>query len=85
MLDNKKKLLLSSKKKVKELLKRIEETAIKNLEKALNSGSISEESEFLHDNYLLPSTVILDSIQVNNIELRDKVYKKESDNIRLFL
>ena len=84
-MKNKKQFLLSSKKKVKELLKRIEIKAIENLEKALNSGSISDESDFLKDNYLLPSTVILDSIQVNSIELKDKNYKKESDNIRLFL
>jgi hypothetical protein len=72
-----------TKKRIKELLKMIEEKANENILSALSSGAIADNSEFLEDNHLLAMCLIEDAAQMYKI--RTPEYKKESQNIKLFI
>lgn len=72
-----------TKKRIKEMLKGLEEVAIKDIERALDSGAIAEDSDFLKDNALLASCLIENKMHVITIKYPD--YVKESENIKLFI
>ena len=71
-------------KMIKELTKQLQENAIDKIDKALSSGALSEDSEFLQMDNSLLARAILDH-EANNIKLQFPAYKKESDNLQLFL
>jgi hypothetical protein len=83
-MDNTKKTALRySKVRVKQMLKDIEENAFKKLERALNSGAIGSDSEFLKHNSLLALTILEDVC--SEYKIKTSEYKKEADNIRKFI
>lgn len=71
-------------KMIKELTKQLEENAIDKIDKALNSGALSEDSEFLKMDNSLLARAILDHEAIN-IKLQYPAYKKEANNLQLFL
>jgi hypothetical protein len=73
----------NTKKRIKELLKMIEEKAISNIDKSLNCGAIAENSEFLEDNYLLASALIED-VQID-YKIKTKEHRKEAENLFKFI
>lgn len=72
-----------TKKAIKELLKMIEEKASANIKKALNSGAISEKSEFLKVNHLLAMCLIEDATE--GYKIKTPEYRKEAENIKKFI
>jgi len=72
-----------TKKRIVELCKFIEENATSKVHKAINSGAIAENSEFLKDNHLLAMALIEDSAKMYKIKTPE--YKKESENIKKFI
>lgn len=70
-------------KETKILLKEIQRRCFIKIEKALKSGAISEDSEFLQKNSLLSVLVIEDVCQ--DYKIRYEAYKKEGDNIKKFI
>lgn len=84
-MDNKlrKQIVANTKKHIKELTKQLEQDAIAKIDKALNSGALSEESDFLKDNNLLARCILENEFTNYRISFKD--YKKESENLQLFL
>lgn len=72
-----------TKARIKELLKMIETRASENIKRALNSGALSEESEFLKDNHLLAMSLIEEAATMYRIKTPE--YKKESENLKIFI
>lgn len=72
-----------TKQRIKEMLKDIQATAFVKVYKALDSGSIADDSEFLQDNSLLALTVLENATKDYKIKTKD--YRKEADNIQRFI
>ena len=83
MKTNKNKVEKFTKKEINRLLKVINEIANHNINKALNSGLISEESDFLKENSLLALLCIEEA--ANKYKIKSDKYKKEAKNIRFCL
>ena len=83
MKTNKNKVEKFTKKEINRLLKDLKEIANHNINKALNSGLISEESDFLKENSLLALLCIEEAAK--NYKLKSDKYKKEAENIRYCL
>jgi len=81
--NTKKTIVKYTKKRIKEILKMIEEKAIKDIEKSLNSGAISENSDFLKDNHLLAMVLIKNASE--QYKIKTKEYKKEESNLLNFI
>lgn len=78
----KKQIEAHTKKELKTLLSFIEENAIKKIQKALNSGCISENSDFMQKNCLLALTVLEDAAYQFRIK---SDYRPEAENIQKFI
>jgi len=72
----------NAKKELKTLLIFIKENAEKKITKALNSGAISEDSDFMQQNCLLALTVLEDATQQFKIK---SDYRPEAENIQRFI
>ena len=72
-----------TKKRIKELLKMIEEKAISNIDKSLNCGAIAENSEFREENHLLAMALIEDAQFMYRIKTKE--YRKEAENLFKFI
>ena len=83
MKTNKNKVEKFTKKEINRLLKDLKEIANHNINKALNSGLISEESDFLKENSLLALLCIEEA--TNKYKIKSDKYKKEAENIRYCL
>jgi len=81
--NTKKTIVKYTKKRIKEVLKMIEEKAINDIEKSLNSGVISENSDFLKDNHLLAMALIKNASE--QYQIKTKEYKKEESNLMKFI
>jgi hypothetical protein len=73
----------NAKKEINRLLSVIKENALKKVTKALKSGCIEEESEFLEANCLLALTVLED--EFCDYKVRSGSYRKEAEHIQLFI
>lgn len=73
----------NAKKELNKLLSVIKENSYKSIKKALNSGGISEQSEFMEANCLLALTILEDSCA--GFKVKSGAYKQESENIQKFL
>ena len=73
----------NTKKRIKSILKVIEADAIGKIRKALNSGALANDSEFFDDNGLLANS-ILETV-FEQYKIKSPEYKKESQNLQLFL
>lgn len=78
----KKQIEAHTKKELNTFLKLIKENATNKIQKALNSGCISENSDFMQKNCLLALTVLEDAAQQFKIK---SDYRPEADNIQKFL
>lgn len=79
----KKQLIKNTKSEIKTLLKQVEENAIGKINKALNSGALSENSDFLKLNALLARTLI--ESEIENCKISSPDYIKEAKNLKLFI
>lgn len=70
-------------KRINAIILEIKKDAKDKILKALNSGAISEDSDFLKDNMLLASILIEDSS--NNYKIKSKEYREEAENIKRFI
>jgi hypothetical protein len=70
-------------KQIQELTKQLEENAIDKIDRALNSGALSEESDFLKQNTLL-ARVLLNN-ECKGLTLQHPAYRKEADNLTIYL
>ena len=77
----KKQLIATTKRRIRETLKDLEEVVVKDIQRAIDSGEIAEDSHFLKDNCLLSSCLIENKIDFITIKHPD--YIKESENIKL--
>ncbi len=84
-MDNKLRQLIvkNTKNEIKQLLKQVEENAIAKIDKALNSGALSEESDFLKLNALLARTLI--ESEIENCKIHSPDYVKEKKNLLQFI
>lgn len=73
----------NTKQLIKEMVKSIEAEAVNKVDKALKSGAISDDSDFLKDNSLLALTVLEDVFR--EYKIRTKDYRREADNIQNFI
>ena len=80
-----KKIVANTKKQIKVLTKQLEQDAIAKIDKALNSGALSEDSDFLKldGNQLLARCILENEFENYRINYAD--YKKEANNVKLFL
>lgn len=78
----KKQAAANAKKELSILLKHIKEDAFNKIEKALKSGCISEDSDFMQQNCLLALTVLEDAAYRFRIK---SDYRPEADNIQKFI
>jgi hypothetical protein len=72
----------NAKKKINRLLSNIKEDAFKKITKALNSGAIDENSDFMQDNCLLALTILEDATADYKIK---SSYREEAENIQKFI
>lgn len=72
----------NAKKELNTFLKMIKEISHKKIQKALNSGCISENSDFMQKNCLLALTILEDAAQQFKIK---SDYRPEADNIQRFI
>ena len=72
----------NAKKELNILLQYIKDDAHIKIKRALNSGAISENSDFMQKNSLLAITVLEDSAEQFRIK---SSYRKEADNIIKFI
>ena len=86
-MDNKlrKQIVANTKKQIKALTKQLEQDAIAKIDKALNSGALSEHSDFLKldGNQLLARCILENEFENYRINYSD--YKKEADNVKFFI
>lgn len=72
----------NAKKEINRLLSYIKEDAFKKITKALNSGAIDENSEFMQDNSLLALAILEDATESYKIK---SSYREEAENIQKFI
>lgn len=78
-MKDKKTIIRYSKLRVSKLLNDIEEKVNENILKAINSGAISNSSEFLDDNNLLPMAFLEEEFKDYKIQTLE--YREEAKSI----
>jgi hypothetical protein len=80
----KKSAFQNTKKQIRLLTKEIEQKAISKINKAVTCGALDENSDFLHTDNNLLARVLLEEV-VGDYTINFQSYRKEADNLKLFL